>query len=142
MLLEPGPGRLRGRPVGGPRDSEFRNLAAIDEYLDALASFAGCLAERFRAPAMKRSDHALDMLASTKTIDAMVDAPAGVGRFGKAAQFHLIGTAGSGSRTERAEEEMIAFDRLDFNDFGASAPAADRDFILVRGPPPLRSHGS
>jgi hypothetical protein len=142
IRLEPSPGRFRSPFTRGACDGQFWNLSTIQEYFDAPASLARCLAKRLRTSAMKRRNHPLDVFAGSQAVDAVIDAPAGIGGIDEAAQLHFVGTAGSRPRAKRTEHGVVAFDRLNFDDFGASPPPADCYFVRVRRQPALRRRGS
>ena len=75
------------------------------------------------------------MLAGTKTVDAMINAAAGIGARYKAADFDLVGIAAFGAHTKRAEDSMRRLKRLERRNFRAPAPAPERDLVFVGGVP-------
>ena len=65
----------------------------------------------------------------------MIDAAAGIVEAIEIADFHLVEAAAPRLHTERAEKWVIGFQRLDGDDFGPAPPTAQRDLVLVGGPP-------
>ena len=131
--------RVRTAAVArGPHQCRRRSAAAIQEDLDARSASGGGLAERPGAALAQSREHALDVLARPEAIGAMIDAAAGIAEAIEVADFHLVEAAAPRLHTERAEKWLIGFQRLDGDDFGAAAPAAQRDLVLVGGPPALQ----
>ena len=122
----------------GPHQCRRCGAATIQEDLDARTAPGRGLAERLGAALAQRREHALDVLAGAEPVDAMIDAAAGIAEAVEVADFHLVEAAASGLHAERAEERLLGFQRLDGNDFGAAPPAAQRDLVLVGGPPALQ----
>ena len=65
----------------------------------------------------------------------MIDAAAGIAEAIEVADFNLVEGAAPRLHTERAEKWLIGFQRLNGGDLGAATPAAQRDLVLVGGPP-------
>jgi hypothetical protein len=118
----------------GPRQRRRGVTAAVKEHLDARTASTGRHAERASAALPQHRQHALDVLARTKTIGSTVEAATGIGEAFEAADFHLIDATAYRVHAERAENRLLKFDRLDSGDPGAAAPAAQRDFVFVGGP--------
>ena len=68
----------------------------------------------------------------------MVEAATGIGEALEAADFHLVDATATGAHAERAENRLLRLDWLDSEDLGSAAPAAQRDFVFVGGPPTLQ----
>jgi len=124
--------------AGGPSQGRRGGTAAIQKDFDARTSPGRVLAERLGAAPAQRRQHALDVLAGAEPVDAMIDAIAGIGKALEAADLHLVEAAAAGLGAERAENRMVRFERLDGDDFSGAPPAAQRDLVLVGGPPALR----
>ena len=91
--------------------------------------------ERARLATLQRRQDAFNMFACTQAIDAVVDATAGINWSVEAADFDLIGAAARGPRPEQTEKALVAIQRHNVEDFGAAAPAAQVDLVLVGGLP-------
>ena len=126
---------LMSRVARGPHQCRCCSATAIQEDLDARSASGGSLAERPGAALPQSREHALDMLARPQAIRAMIDAAAGIVEAIEVADFHLVEAAAPRLHTERAEKWLMGFQRLDGDDFRAAPPAAQRDLILVGGPP-------
>jgi hypothetical protein len=85
-----------------------------------------------------RRDDAVDMLAGAEPVDAVVDAAARIGLFSQPADFHLVAGAAHRMCTKSAETGMAGFASLDRQDLLSTAPAPQRDFMLVAGVPARR----
>ncbi len=72
----------------------------------------------------------------------MIDTAAGIAEAVEVADFHLIEAAAPRLHAERAEKRLLGFQRLDGDDLGAAPPAAQRDLVLVGGPPALQRRRS
>jgi hypothetical protein len=118
--------------------SERGATAAVKEHLDARTASTGRHAERASAALPQRRQHALDVLARPKAIGSMVEAATGIGEAVEAADFHLVDATATGAYAERAENQLLRLDWLDSEDLGSAAPAAQRDFVFVGGPPTLQ----
>ena len=142
------PLRRPPRPAGrGPNDCRTRRVAAVEKNLQARAARCGHIVfearlrhdvERPHILPAQRREHALDMFAGAQTIDAMIDAAAGIDMLFEAADLDLIIAATFRADAKRAEDRLLGLQRLDRSNFRAPAPAAQRDFILVGGAPALR----
>jgi hypothetical protein len=62
-----------------------------------------------------------------RTIGSMVETVAGIGETLEAAHFYLVDATAARAQLERAENRLLRLDRLDSEDPGAAAPAAERD---------------
>ena len=92
---------------------------------------------RLQAPP-QLGEHALDVLAGAQAVDAVIDAAAGISEAIEAADLHLVeAPPASGLRPEGSEERMLRLERLDGDDLGRAPPAAQRELVLVAGPPSL-----
>lgn len=99
--------------------------------------------ERLSIALPQSREHALDMLAGPETVGAVVNTAAGIAETLQIADFDVV-EAGATPRlhAERAEKRVPGFQHLDGDDLGAAPPAAQRNFIVVSGPPPLRQRRS
>src|SRR5712692_5934160 len=68
----------------------------------------------------------------------MIDAAAGIGEAVETADLYLVEAAAPRLCAKRAEKRVRGFQFLDGDDLGATAPPAQRDLVLVGGPPALR----
>jgi len=132
------------RPVlglqgGGPRNHERGCLATVNENLDAGTAVSRGLAECLGAAPTQCCQHAFDVLAGAEAVDAMVDTAARIGENVEATDLDLVGTAGLRSGAKRAEYRMLGLQGFDSDYLGAATPTAQRDLVIVRGSPTLRS---
>ncbi len=72
----------------------------------------------------------------------MIDAATGIGDAVEVTDLNLVEAAAPRLRAESAEERLIGFQRLDGNDLSAAPPTAQRDLVLVGGPPALQGRRS
>src|SRR5207237_9357363 len=136
---EPIARRPHGRAAGsGPSQRRARNAAAVEKNLDPRTALRLGLAQRLAVAPAERCEHAFDVLAGAEPIDRMVDAAAGIDETFEAANLHLVETAASRMHPERAVERLLGLQRLDRNDLGAPAPAAEVHLVLVAGAPALQ----
>src|SRR5262249_32101878 len=77
-----------------------------------------------------------------ETIDAMVDAIAGVGERLEAADLDLIGAAVAGADTEGAKQRPLRLQGGNPRDLRLPPPPPQRDLLLIRGPPALGARWS
>ncbi len=70
------------------------------------------------ALAAQRRQHALDVLAGAETVDAVIDAAAGIDAGVEAADLDLVEAAAAGADAEGAEHRMLGLQRLDGDDLG------------------------
>ena len=113
-------------------------VAAVEKHLDARGA-VGCRLTKGPAILLPESrQHALDMLARSKPIRAMIDAAAGIREAIEIPDFHVIEAAAAGAHPERAENRLVRFQRLDADDFGSTAPAAERNLVLIGCSPALQ----
>jgi hypothetical protein len=82
---------------------------------------------------------ALDVLAGAEPIHPVIDTAARIGKTLEVADLHLVGPTGFRAALEGSENRMVHLNRLDGNDLGGAAPAAQRDLLVVGGFPPLQS---
>ena len=90
-----------------PQQCRCCSATAIQKHLDARTASGGGLAERPGAALAQSREHALDMLAGPKAIDAMIDAAAGIVEAVEVADFHLVEAAAPRLHAERAEKWLI-----------------------------------
>jgi hypothetical protein len=75
------------------------------------------------------------MLAGAKSIDAVIDAAAGIIAAREIANFHVIATARGRAHAERSERTPLRFQRLDSCELGTAAPTPQIKLVLVAGSP-------
>ena len=83
----------------------------------------------------QREQHALDMLARPKTVDAMVDAAAGIGPAREIADLDIIETARVRAHTEYAIGAELRLQRLYIRNLRPAPPPAQLGLVRVAGLP-------
>jgi hypothetical protein len=131
------------RPRGGelppvlrrPHQRRCRRAAPVQKHFDAPAAAGGGFAKRRCAAPAQRGKHAFDVLAGAEPVDAVIDAATGIGEAVEAADLDCVETAAPGLRAKRTEEGLRRFQLLDRDNLGRATPAAQRDLVVVGGPP-------
>ncbi len=142
-LSEPAAHRVRMAAVApGPHQCRRCGAATIQKDLDTRIAPGSGLTERLGVALAQRHEHALDMLASSEAIGAMIDTAAGVAEAVEVADFNLVEAAAPRLHAERAKKWVLRLLCLDGNDLGAAPPTAQRNFVIVGGPPPLQGRRS
>ena len=121
------------------RPADVHRVGAVHrrENLDSRTAGQRGGLEGALAPATKRLERALDVLAGAEPVDPPIRATAGILAFRQRADLHVVGAAAGRTDMEGSEVRLVGLEEFDVRDVGQAPPAPPLELVGVRRLPAL-----